>query len=378
MRHPRTGVGTYTFSLVNHIPDGDIAVRILDGTRYRPIKDYAQNNAGSAPQTGGSLRMVTDIARKSQVLRKIYRGFVDRQFNSAVRVLDMFHATNFLPARRIDIPVLPLIHDVSHLRHPDWHPRQRVDFLTSRADEFVEAPLINTVSQFSADEIVETLSIPRERIRITPPGTNPLYFGKPDQAERVLQDLDLASGGYFLSVGTQEPRKNLATLVSAYIDYCGRGGAERPLVVVGPQGWGDLNLPAGTDALQRSGNVRFLGYVSERVMHALYANAAAFLYPSLYEGFGMPVAEAMAAGTRPIITAGGAPEEVAGPEGLTAPALDVSAWSSAMRSAVEEQWFLNADLRSRLSQRAGQFTWEENAASTLGIYHEIAGLAGSA
>ena len=188
----------------------------------------------------------------------------------------------------------------------------------------------------------------------------------------MLHDLDLAPGGYFLSVGTQEPRKNLATLLSAYIDCCGHGRAERPLVVVGPQGWGDLKLPAGTDALRRSGSVRFLGYVSERVMHALYANAAAFLYPSLYEGFGMPVAEAMAAGTRPIISAGGAPEEVAGPEGLTAPALDVCAWSSAMQKAVEEEWFLNADLRSRLSQRAGRFTWEENAVSTLSIYHEIA------
>ncbi len=374
MRQPRTGVGTYTFSLVNHISEGGVAIRILDGSRYRPISDYADDYSTTGAHGRDPLHTLTDIARKSQLLRKLYRGFINRQFTLAVSKLDIFHATNFLPARKIDIPVLPLIHDVSHLRHPEWHPAQRVELLTSRADEFTDAPLINTVSQFSADEIVDTLSIPAELIRITPPGTNPVYFGKPDQAEPLLKQLDLAPGGFFLSVGTQEPRKNLATLLQAYIDYCGRNAATQPLVIVGPQGWGDLNLPEGTDALQRSGNVRFLGYVPERVMHVLYANATAFLYPSLYEGFGMPVAEAMAAGTRPIIAAGGAPEEVAGPDGLTAPALDVAAWSAAMLRAVDENWFVDAERRSGLSRRASTFTWEENAASTLAIYHEIAGI----
>ena len=301
LKHPRTGVGTYTFCLINHLANSDISINILDGVRYRNLGDYAHDYSDAEATEPGALQLVSDIARKSTLLRKLYRRFVDYHFHSAVKILDIYHATNFLPARRVNVPVLPLIHDVSHLRHPDWHPRQRVELLTGRAAEFTDAPLINTVSKFSAGEIAETLSIPPERIRITPPGTNPLYFGEPDQAESVLRELDLAQHQYFLSVGTLEPRKNLATVLSAYIELRRQGACETPLVIVGPQGWGDLNFPDGTEALQRSGHVRFLGYVTERIMHALYANATAFLYPSLYEGFGMPVTESMATGTRPIV-----------------------------------------------------------------------------
>lgn len=378
LRHPRTGVGNYTYCLLDHLQDSDLTIHILDGIKHRSLKDYAGDYSGESAAPSGFSKAPREIARKSALLRKLHRRFVDFSFRSAVDKLDIYHATNFLPARRVDIPVIPLIHDVSHLRHPEWHPRERIELLTNRASEFAEAPVINTVSQFSASEIEKTLSIPADKIRITPPGTNPFYFGKPQQVGATLNDLDLSPGDYFLSVGTQEPRKNLATLLSAFMDFCEHSNAKHPLVIVGPKGWGDLNLPAGTDALQRSGNVRFLGYVTERVMHVLYANASAFLYPSLYEGFGMPVAEAMATGTRPIIATGGAPEEVAGPEGFTAPALDVAAWSSAMQTAIDEQWFQNADRRARLIRRAGTFTWKENAARTLGIYHDIAGGSGNA
>ena len=377
LRHPRTGVGNYTYCLLDHLQDSDLSIHILDGIKHRSLQDYAGDYSGEAAAPSGLSKAPREIARKSAMLRKLHRRFVDFSFRSAVDKLDIYHATNFLPARTVDIPFIPLIHDVSHLRHPEWHPRERIELLKGRESEFAEAPVINTVSQFSANEIEKTLSIPAERIRITPPGTNPLYFGEPQQVGTVLAELDLAPGDYFLSVGTQEPRKNLTTLLSAYMDFCGRSKVKHPLVVVGPQGWGDLNLPAGTDALRRSGSVRFLGYVTERVMHVLYANASAFLYPSLYEGFGMPVAEAMATGTRPIIATSGAPEEVAGSEGLTAPALDVGAWSSAMLTAIDEQWFANADRRARLTRRAGTFTWKENAARTLGIYHEIAGGSGA-
>ncbi len=374
LRQPRTGIGTYTYCLIKHIVSEDISINILDGARFRQITDYehaySATNDGSRPY----LSSVSELARKSESLRFLYRRLTDLRYNSAVNTLDFFHATNYLPTRKVDIPTLPLIHDVSHLRHPEWHPKRRVEILTSRADEFSKAPLINTVSDFSAREIARTMDIPLERIRITPPGTNPLYFDEPAGAQSNLKDLDLAPAGYFLSVGALEPRKNLATIVSAYVQLQDRNRIETPLVIVGPTGWGDLNLPPETEGLRRSGHIRFLGYVGERVMHTLYAHAAAFLYPSLYEGFGMPITEAMATGTRPVVASGGAPEEVAGEDAHCAPARDQTAWQTAMAMALDEKWHSDTALRGRLKKRAGEFTWHRNAAQTLGIYHEFSAM----
>src|SRR5690606_22912866 len=123
-------------------------------------------------------------------------------------------------------------------------------------------------------------------------------------------------GHFFLCVGTLEPRKNLTTVIAAYAKLSQSVQQRFPLLVAGPPGWGDLALPPDTERLERSGAVRFLGYVDEASMRGLYASCTAFLFPSSYEGFGMPVSEAMATGTRPIIASGGAPEEVAGPLGL--------------------------------------------------------------
>ena len=239
LRHPRTGVGNYTYCLLDHLQDSDLSIHILDGIKHRSLQEYAGDYSGEAAAPSGLSKAPREIARKSAMLRKLHRRFVDFSFRSAVDKLDIYHATNFLPARTVDIPFIPLIHDVSHLRHPEWHPRERIELLKGRESEFAEAPVINTVSQFSANEIEKTLSIPAERIRITPPGTNPLYLGEPQQVGTVLAELDLAPGDYFLSVGTQEPRKNLTTLLSAYMDFCGRSKVKHPLVVVGPKGWGD-------------------------------------------------------------------------------------------------------------------------------------------
>lgn len=375
LRQPRTGVGTYTYNLIKHISDQEITVKILDGARSRTLADYEDEYSDAASAMSAGKSTIVRLARKSQSLRRFNQRLRDIRHSIAVRDLDIYHATNFLPLRPVDKPMLPLIHDVSHLRHPQWHPKERVEFLTGRSREFLEAPLINTVSQFSALEITRTLGIQAERIRITSPGTNPRYFGEPTNPEKTLRELDLEPGRYFLCVGTLEPRKNLSTLVSAYVALNDRQTASAPLIIVGPAGWGDLNFPRQSEALIRNGKVRFPGFLREPVMHTLYAHAAAFLYPSLYEGFGMPVAEAMATGTRPVVASGGAPQEVAGDLGRCVPASEADAWRAAMEIALDEQWHLDSAMRSRLTSRAGEFCWDRNAEQTMAIYHELSAVA---
>jgi alpha-1,3-rhamnosyl/mannosyltransferase len=144
-----------------------------------------------------------------------------------------------------------------------------------------------------------------------------------------------------------------------------------PLLIVGPKGWGNLDLPSGIDKLEREGQVRFIGYQPEKIMHVLYHEAAAFLFPSSYEGFGMPVSEAMATGTRPVVAAGGAPEEVSGGFGLALPTFDHMAWRDAMIQAMDEHWQRDPSLRTKLQRASAGFDWAINARSTLSIYEEL-------
>lgn len=374
LREPRTGIGYYTYFLIQHLlaDEEGVQARIYDGLRMKPAEMAVlqdQPEAISAGEGVGS-RLAAQF-RRSSTARMAWRAFKSAGFRRAARGLDLFHATNYLPPARLSIPVLPLIHDVSHIRHPEWHPIERVRWLDRRADEFRSAPLIHTVSHFSAAEIAATLSVPRENIHVTYPGVNPVYRDELPGDRAVLKEAASEPGRFFLCVGTLEPRKNLATAIAAFARLDKAMQERFPLLVVGPPGWGDLALPAASERLRRRGVLRFLGYVDEGRMRTLYRECAAFLFPSSYEGFGMPVSEAMALGARPIVASGGAPEEVASPHGLALPAMDDAAWASAMIQAVEEDWYGDRQLREKLRAASMKFTWAGNARDTMAIYEKL-------
>jgi glycosyltransferase involved in cell wall biosynthesis len=162
---------------------------------------------------------------------------------------------------------------------------------------------------------------------------------------------------YVLSVGTLEPRKNLRRLVDAF-DRLGHD--DRLLAIVGPEGWGDGGLPAG-------GRVRLLGFVPEAELHALYAGADAFAYPSLHEGFGLPVAEAMAQGTPVITSAGTSTQEVAGGAAILVNPADVADIAAGIEAALADHDRLAAAGRLR----AAELSWDATAALTLAAYREL-------
>lgn len=365
---PRTGIGYYTYFLLKHLQsDPRLSLVCYNGLFMR---SFAEDGEAAARSPGPSSKAITGL-KQLPGARRAYRLLKKANFARAARNLDLFHATNYLPPSETKVPVLPLIHDVSHIRHPEWHPAERVRWLEAGAKQFLAAPLINTVSHFSAREITATLGIPFSRIRVTSPGINPIYRTSPRETDDSLARLDLQPGSFFLCVGALEPRKNLTTALHAYMALPASIQRQAPLLIVGPKGWGDLELPRGIDELERKGQIRFIGYQPETIMHVLYHEASAFLFPSSYEGFGMPVSEAMATGTRPVVAAGGAPEEVAGGFGLPLPPFDHMAWRDAMIQAMDEHWYRDQPLRTNLQRASGGFDWVANARSTLSIYNEL-------
>jgi alpha-1,3-rhamnosyl/mannosyltransferase len=180
----------------------------------------------------------------------------------------------------------------------------------------------------------------------------------------------LQAGQYILSVGTLEPRKNLTTAIKAYARLPETIRQDMPFVIAGMKGWRTDGLDKEVAALIEKGQIRRLGYVPDEALPALYSGARAFVYPSLYEGFGLPPLEAMACGTPVIVSNRSSLPEVVGDAGLKVEALDVDGLAGAMNQVIEDD-VLRASLRQRGMERAKGFSWRRCAEETLAVYRKV-------
>jgi glycosyltransferase involved in cell wall biosynthesis len=206
------------------------------------------------------------------------------------------------------------------------------------------ASRVIAVSEFTASELETLLRIPREKIRVVPNAVDEAFVAEGARAD----------GDYLLAVGTLEPRKNLGRAVEA----AARSGRE--LRVVGARGWGGVEATGG--------HVTWLGEVDDAELARQYRGAACVVYPSLYEGFGIPVLEAMACGAPVVTSAGGATEEVAGGAAVLVDPLDVGAIGAGIDEALRRR----DELRALGLERAQAFSWDATAARTREVYAEVA------
>jgi glycosyltransferase involved in cell wall biosynthesis len=217
--------------------------------------------------------------------------------------------------------------------------------------------LVLTGTQAAAGELVHYLKLAPERVRVVPYGTGPAVPAD----EGALGRFGLSGRSYVLWVGSLEPRKGVGTLVEAVARL---PAAKRPLLVLaGYQGW-KVPPPSGE-------GVRRLGEVTDAELQALYAGATAFCFPSLHEGFGLPVLEAMAAGVPVIASDIPAVREVAGDAALLAPPGEAAKWAEAIEAAVSMDALRREALVEGGRQRAARFTWRATAEQTLEVYRQL-------
>jgi alpha-1,3-rhamnosyl/mannosyltransferase len=258
------------------------------------------------------------------------------RFRSNEGRFEVFHAMNYVPPSMSRRPVLPFIHDLSHLRHPRMHPKDRLEWLQDQLALVAEAPLVQTNSQFSKGEITAVLGIPAGRIHVTYAAPGADFRRAPDGDEVWLGNNGLTARRFILAVGTREPRKNFKSVAEAYVGLPENLRAQFPLVWCGPAGWGDLSLSPSAARAKRAGQIRIAGYIPDRELAALYRNCTLFVMASVYEGFGMPVVEAMACGARIALSRIPVFEEIAGDYARYVEPLDVEDWRRAIREAVEQ------------------------------------------
>jgi glycosyltransferase involved in cell wall biosynthesis len=261
------------------------------------------------------------------------------------------------------------IHDLAFIRFPHTfraYNRTYLDLATRLSAR--RAAFICAVSEHTKREVVGLLGVPPERVVVTYNAAR-AHFTPPAPAR--LADFRARQGlpeRFILYVGTLEPRKNLVTLLEAYHRL--RGSSNVPLIIGGGRGWMYQPVFERLDALGLREHVRFAGYLSEEELPLWYAAATLFVFPSLYEGFGMPPLEAMACGT-PVVTSNSTSlPEVVGDAGLMVPPTDADALAAAMLRLLQDD-ALHAEMRARGLQRPAAFSWHTSAARTLQVYEQI-------
>lgn len=332
---------------------------LLDGLRGRAgvaIRPFGLPRPWPAPEAGGAagsplypLVMGIGLPRLAPL-------------EAALAEVDVFHATAYAMPRRRRVPVVLTVHDLTLLRAPELGTPALRRSVRRAAARAAEARLVIADSEATRRDLIELAALPAARIRVVPLGVDAAF-------RPVAPPPGRRPAPYLLHVGTIEPRKNLPRLIEACAPLWRGGALRQRLVLAGAPGWGSAAVEA---AIARHGAgdwVVRLGRVADADLPALYAGADAVLVPSLYEGFGLPLLEALACGAPVIAAAAGALPEVAGDAALLVDPRDAGAWGAAITHLLSDP-DLAARLRAAGPRRAAPFTWTRCAEQTLAVYRE--------
>jgi alpha-1,3-rhamnosyl/mannosyltransferase len=378
----KTGVGHYTRELsrclhvlaaedeIDGFPTGWVRRACRAVSRARPLFGQDSTLGHAVGRRRGALTTL-----KSELLEHVRgkgRALVGRYFEATCRRAryDLYHEPNYIPFAS-DRPTVTTIHDLSILLHPEWHPADRARYYEVHFRRaLAHSAHFLAVSEFGRQEIIRTLGIAPEQVTRTYNGVRAtLRPVAPASVERTLRELGLPSR-YLLYLGTIEPRKNILFLLHA---YCSLPRALRecwPLVLVGAWGWNSADVAQYLHDVARHQGVFHLGYVREAQIAALYQGARALVYPSHYEGFGLPPLEMLAVGGAVLASTADAIAETVQGQAHLVPADDLDGWRGAMARVVQDDDWWQA-LRAGGPAVAASFTWERCALDTLGVYHRL-------
>jgi alpha-1,3-rhamnosyl/mannosyltransferase len=364
---PLTGVGQYAFHLAHQLlarsPQGvdpeffyglywDRAVRDAPLPAARKLLPWIRNHVPFAYPM-----------RKALMNRRFARHATDARF-------DVYHETSYLPMR-FDGPTVVTAHDLSWIRYPETHPHERVVTMDRHFPAALQqADLVITDSAFVKQELIDVFGVAPDRIRPVLLGVESLFHPcSPTETQPSLAPLDLHHGQYLLAVGTLEPRKNLQAALDAYARLPSATRNAYPLVIAGMRGWHTDELEQKMAPLIARGEIRLLGYLPRQALAHVTAGACALVYPSLYEGFGLPPLEAMACGVPAVASNVSSLPEVVGDGGLLTDPHDVVALTAALASVLDDEEF-RSHLSARAYARSLRFTWERCANDTLQVYRD--------
>lgn len=354
-----TGIGRYTWELsqglARHPDIEDLAYFLVDHWHSDPAA------------------LLTGRARRRSRLPKVVRRWhAQGRFDGR-----LIHGTNYFLPPQAEAGVIT-VHDLSIYLHPETHPIERIrDFEKQFARSLDRALHVITDSEATRQDLIAQLSYPADKVTTVHLGVSK-RFGPAPRAT-LAPDLRRIIGGevgdYVLSVATFEPRKRIEAAILAHARFCDRTGRDVLLVLVGAKGWGNASLHTLIEEEQRKGRLRMLGFVGEGDLPALYAAAKLFLYPSVYEGFGLPPIEAMACAVPTIVSDRSCLPEVTRGAAMMVDPDDLDTLSLAIERGLDDDIWREHAIASGLTV-AAHYSWDRCVDKTIEVYRECSGWVG--
>ncbi len=356
---PLTGIGRYTYEISKELEKQDtLNVSFFYGYFSKNLLQH--RNKSNLRNFFKSLFTTNQLIKKSA--QKILT-FSNKIFTSKY---DLYWEPNFIPLNNLKArKTVTSVHDFSFILYKEYHPKERIEYFEKYFfNNIVRSDMIITGSEFSKKEILERLDFQENQVRVIYHGIDHHLF-KIQNDPKV--DLDLPKK-FILSVGSIEPRKNLIGLIKAYNQLSKEIKEEYHLVLVGFKGWNNKEIMEIIN--QNKEYIHYLGYISDKELVNVYNLASLFVYPSFYEGFGLPVLEAMACGT-PVITSNvSSLPEVGGDAAVYCDPYYINDIKNKIKLVLSDE-ILQRYMVEKGLKRAKLFSWEKTAQEHIKVFEEV-------
>ncbi len=368
VKFPLTGIGRYSFELAKQLKlQNDLELMLY--TKGRFIAELPMHQQANFRKNG----VLQSQLRKSNLAIKAYQLLSDIRNHYALQNHKdaIFHGPGFyLP--KFKGRSVATFHDLSTFTHAQYHPPERVRFMQHELNLTLErASMLITDSEYTRQELASYFGYPLDKIRTISLACSDNFRPREvSESVSVLARLGLVHGGYTLYAGTIEPRKNIEVLLDAYSVLPDAIRQRWPLVLAGYHGWQSEQLHQRIDAAVSAGWARYLGYVADEDLPHLFAGAHLFFFPSHYEGFGLPVLEAMASGVPVVCSNASSLPEVAGGAALMFDPEDADALHQLILTGLEDEVWRKTAKEKGLMQ-ASIFSWRRCANETVSVYREL-------
>lgn len=369
----KTGIGWYTYNLIKNIietgQEDQFDINIFDflGRNRAHEKVNVLFHGYNTLKVNKCTWFHNGVYIRNQDLLSFIS--YNHLFNINVQVSHFF---NYFIPKNIKSKTVVTIYDMVYKLYPETMYKANYDLLnknTQRSGR--DADIILTISENSKKEIAELINIPLEKIRIAYPATDSSIFypRKDESCKSLLQAKYKIEGDYILYLGTLEPRKNINTLIKAF-ELVSIKNSDIKLVLAGGKGWKYDEIYSLVQELKLEDRVTFTGYIEEEDIPILYSNAIMFVFPSIYEGFGMPPLEAMACGTPVIVSNSSSLPEVVGDSGVLVDPRDSEHIACEIERLIHDK-NLRKDLADKGLLQASKFSWKQSANKAMDIYRSL-------
>ena len=356
---PLTGIGRYTYEISKELlsKKDDFDVEFFYGY-------YSKNLI--EPSVKSELKSFKAIIVKNQLIKKLVRKLVFFLSKISAQTYDVYWQPNFIPNNGIKAhKIVTSVHDFSFILYRDFHPKERIEYLEKYFfTNVAKSDMIITGSEFSKQEILEQLNFYNEQVQV-------IYHGINHDLFKIYNDSKVnfeLPEKFIFSVGSIEPRKNLVGLLKAYNSLNKEFKKEYKLVLAGFKGWENEEIINLIE--QDKENIHYLGFVSDSELAKVYNLASLFVFPSFYEGFGLPVLEAMACGTPVVCSDVTSLPEVGGDAVMYCNPNSIVDIKNKIEMVLQNKK-LQHEMTVKGLERAKKFTWKKSAEEHMRIFKEV-------